>query len=110
MKKNFHGIKRPAQSLPKKPKPQKFPMQVAFMKYVKNGHFVMAVLYDNDKLRILKDYEEIHDKFGRWIYVSKHYAYNDKDAFCPKIVTEKEIKNMGWSLAEIIPLDKNSSF
>lgn len=103
MKKNFHGIKRPAQSTPKKPKSQKFPMQVAFMKFVKNSGFVIAVLYDNDKLRILQDYKEIHDKFGRWIYVGKRYEYNDKESFCPKIVTEKEIKNMGWKLVEIIP-------
>lgn len=103
MKNNFHGIKRPATSVPKKPKPQKFPMQVAFMKLVKNGNFVVAVLYDNDKLRILRNYEEIHDKFGRWIYVGKRYEYNNKEVFCPKIVTEKEIKSMGWEVIEIIP-------
>lgn len=105
MKKNFHGIKRPAQSAPKKhtPKTPSYPIQISYMKFVKNSKYVVGVLYSNNKVRILRHYEEKHNRHGTWIDRDHRYDYNDNNQFCTKICTEKEIKSMGWALVEIIP-------
>ena len=95
MKKNFH-----AQSAPKTPS---YPIQISYMRFVKNSKCVVGVLYSNNKVRILRNYEEKHNRHGTWIDRNHRYNYNDKAAFYPKICTEKQIKDMGWILTEIIP-------
>lgn len=95
MKKNFHGT-RHAKIAPKKAtKTTKYPMPVMYIKYVKNGGFVWGVLYDNDKIRILRDASLVRS--------GHRYQFNDAEKFCKKVLTEKDIISMGWKSIEMTP-------
>ena len=95
IKKNFHGICRAKTASKKAPKTTKFPMPVMYIKYVKDNSFVWGVLYDNNKIRILRD--------QRFVRPGHRYQFNNSEKFCDKIVTEKDIISMGWKSIEMTP-------